>query len=43
MIEDALAAIGALWLAAQAVRLIRWRFRVNRDGASGRYRHWTEK
>lgn len=34
---NTLAVIGFLWLAAQALRFVHWRFRTNRDGLSGRF------
>lgn len=43
MIIKGLALIGALWLFAKLLRLLRWRFIVNRDGCSGRHRHWSEE
>lgn len=31
------------FLAPKFVSLYRWYFVVNRDGDSGRYRHWSEE
>jgi len=43
MIKDALAVIGFLWLGTTASQIIRWYFRANRDGNSGRHKHWSEE
>lgn len=37
MIVNALAVIGAIWLGTKANQFIRWYFRTNRDGLSGRF------
>lgn len=35
--------VGGLWVGSKAVSIMRWYFFTNRDGDSGRYKHWSDE